>query len=257
MTQYWAPRMKTKRGSINPPRTDSYRIGSASTARRRFQERVDDVLRKNDYVQVTPGVIVVFQRKPWIILAIDERPVDLWDEKFEQRWEANLKAWEQEPHGERPERATWPWRPIAYQVVSATSPREKPLHLITQASYYWTVLPEHYPICVACGELPPCRHEIAEIEADRQMAYAEVRMNIPAGACLACGEAIGGRQKSQRFPGPNLWRPDLADGSAVFHARQECGVLADRYAAQWRARAGQATDPQPSLFTDTTDGGHS
>jgi len=251
MSQYWIPRMKTKRGSIAPPRTTSAWHHTASTASRRYQDRVNDLILRSGYVQLQPGVIVVFQRKPWIIVAIDERSSDLWGEKFEAHWAAAVEAWERYPRGERPCRETWTGRPFAFQVVPASSPTDKPLHLMAPGSHGWTVLPEHYAVCVSCGELPPCRHEIAEDEADRQMAIAEVRMEIPAGACLACGEAITGRQKSQRFPGPNLWRPDLADGSAVFHARQECASDADRYARQWRERGGTET-PQPDLFADTT-----
>lgn len=37
------------------------------------------------------------------------------------------------------------------------------------------------------------------------------------------------RQRSIRIAGPNLWRPDLADNSVVFHARRECEEIADEY----------------------------
>jgi hypothetical protein len=45
--------------------------------------------------------------------------------------------------------------------------------------------------------------------------------------------------KAVRFPGPNLWRPDLGDGSAVFHDRKECSHDVSRYRGQWEA-AGNA-----------------
>lgn len=255
MSQYWTPRMRTKRGGINPPRTGSYRHGEASSASRRHRDRVWDKITAANYVQLAPDVIVVFERQPWIVVEITERADDLWGEKYDEKWAEIIAAWEARPRGDRPERATWSGRPVAILIVPASDPKSKPLHLMAPAHYSWTVLPEHYSICVACGELPPCRHEIAEGEADEAMAKAEVLMAIPTGACLGCGEAITGRQKAQRFPGPNLWRPDLADGSAVFHARQECADQADRYADQWRARGGH--DPQPSLFTDQPDGGQS
>lgn len=255
MRQYWTPRTKTKRGGIHPPLTSRSRYGEASSASRRYRDRVWDKITAAGYVQLAPGVIVVFERQPWVIVEIAERADDLWGDKYEDQWAATIKAWEARPRGERPERATWTGRPVAILIVPAADPKSKPLHLIAPASYGWTVLPEHYAICAACGELPPCRHEIAEAEADEAMAKAEVLMEIPTGACLGCGEAITGRQKAQRFPGPNLWRPDLSDGSAVFHARQECAGDANRYAEQWRARGGH--NPQPSLFMDQSDGGQS
>lgn len=69
-------------------------------------------------------------------------------------------------------------------------------------------------------------------------AVAEGRMEIPAGHCMGCGEAISSRQKSTRFPGPNQWQPDLSDGTAVFHDRQECAGSAYRYRQQWERRGG-------------------
>ncbi|MFD8144765.1 hypothetical protein [Streptomyces sp. NPDC059708] len=252
MSQYWAPRMKIKHGGVNPPRTVT-RYGAASTASLRHRNRVWDKIALADYVQLAPGVTIVYERQPWTIVEIAERADDLWGDKYEERWTATLEAWDRNPSGERPERSSWRSRPVAILIVPVKDPKAKPLHLVAPAHHDWIVLPEHYPVCVACGELPPCRHEIAEAEADHQIALAEVRLSIPTGACLACGEAITGRQKSQRFPGPNLWRPDLADGSAVFHARRECSGDADRYAEQWRARGGQS--PHPSLFADQPDGG--
>ncbi|MFD9256968.1 hypothetical protein [Streptomyces sp. NPDC059538] len=220
MSQYWTPRTRTKRGGLHPPRTSTVRIGEASSAARRYRDRVWDKINASGYVQLAPGVVVVFERQPWTIVEIAERPADLAGD-------------------------------FAIVLVPASDPKSKPIHIQASAHQSWKVLPEHYAICVACGELPPCRHEIAEDEADKAMAKAEVLMEIPAGACMGCGEAITGRQKAQRFPGPNLWRPDLADGSAVFHARQECAGDADRYAAQWRDRGGH--NPQPSLFADEVD----
>ncbi|MGW6872854.1 hypothetical protein ACWGHA_11025 [Streptomyces xanthophaeus] len=255
MSQYWRPRTPTKRGVLDLPPVEAIRWSEASTARRRYSDRINDQLRAKGYTLLKPGVTVIYKRRPWILVDISERPDDLWGAEFEQAWTDHLDACERYRRGEKPDRATWPGRPLMIQLVPAGNRNAKPVHLAAPASYDWRVLPEHYAVCVACGEVPPCRHELAETEADRQMAVAEVRMGIPAGACMGCGEAITGRQKSQRFPGPNLWRPDLSDGSAVFHARQECAGDADRYAKQWRDRGGH--NPQPSLFMDQPDGGQS
>lgn len=248
---YWRPRTPIKHGRLSLPPVQSARFHEASTARRRLADRVNDHLRAKSYALLQPGVTVIHERKPWTIFDISERPDDLWGEPFESDWLAHLEDWEGHRRGPRPERATWLRRPVAFQLAPVADPKAKPVHLAFRASHDWLVLGEHYALCVTCGEVPPCRHELAEAEADRQMAVAEVRMEIPAGACLGCGEAITGRQKSQRFPGPNLWRPDLSDGSAVFHARQECAGDADRYAAQWRARGGHS--PQAALFADEAD----
>jgi hypothetical protein len=251
MSQYWRPRTPTKRGVLDLPTVESIRWSEASTARRRYSDRINDQLRAKGYTLLKPGVNVIYKRRTWILLDIAERPNDLWSAEFEQAWAAHVEACERYRRGEKPDRATWAGRPLMIQLVPVDNRNAKPIHLAAPASYDWRVLPEHYAVCVACGEVPPCRHELAETEADRQMAVAEVRMEIRPGACMGCGEAITGRQKAQRFPGPNLWRPDLSDGSAVFHARQECAGDADRYAAQWRARGGHT--PQPSLFTDEAD----
>lgn len=253
----WFPQGKTLHGSVHPPldRSTSTRYGQASTASRRYQDRVHDKLAESGSVQLAPGVLIIYDRKPWRVLEVTERPDDLWGARLEERWRWAVESWERNPQGERPERATWRARPFAIALVPDRQPNAKPVHLAAPGDHRWDVLPEHYSICIACGELPPCRHAEADWEATQQMARASVLMDIPVGACLGCGEAITGRQKAQRYPGPNLWRPDLSDGSAVFHARQECVGDADRYAEQWRARGGQ--NPEPSLFTDQPDGGQS
>jgi len=233
-------RNATRRGGVLPPRTPPRRGTSASSASRRHEDAVRDRLARRGYVQLAPGVIVVWQRQPYRVVAVEERPLDLWDERYEKRFAADIERWERTRFGDKPERATWWGRPFAVQLVPATDPEADPEHLIGPASHSWTVLPEHYAVCVACGELPPCRHELAEREADRQAARADVLLDIPAGHCLGCGEFVTARQQAARFPGPNLWRPDLPDHSAVFHARQDCATAVDRYRSQWEARRVQA-----------------
>jgi hypothetical protein len=102
----------------------------------------------------------------------------------------------------------------------------------------WAVLPEHYAVCVACGELPPCSHEISERAIDRVVAHSEELMHLKPGCCMGCSEPITSRMQATRFPGPNLWRPDFGDDSAVFHARKECADDVTRYREQWQAKGG-------------------
>ncbi|WP_307073436.1 hypothetical protein [Streptomyces canus] len=190
---------------------------------RRQENRIHDKRILADYVQLKPGILVVWDRQPYRVVELAERPLDLWGEKHEMRYVTAVEQWERYPRNwDRPEKATWDGRPFVFVLQLDGKPHEKPIHLIGPANTSWDVLPEHYAICSACGELPPCRDELNEREADQQAA---------------------------RFPGPNLWRPDMPDHSAVFHARKECEGEVERYRRQWEARGNQ-TDPQPSLFAD-------
>jgi hypothetical protein len=215
---------------------------------RRQEQRIHDKKILADYVQLKPGVLVVYDRQPWRVVEITERPLDLWDDEYEKRFADAVESWERWGRGDRPEKATWISRPMAIVLQPDGKPHEKPIHLIGPYHHRWDVLPEHYAICSACGELPPCRHELAEREADQQAARADVLMDIPPGHCLGCGEYVTPRQNAARFPGPNLWRPDLPEHSAVFHARQECAGEVDRYRRQWEARGN--TEQQTVLPLD-------
>ncbi|MYU20760.1 hypothetical protein [Streptomyces sp. SID8352] len=244
----WYPREHCKRGGIHPPRTSVNRIGGPSSAMRRQEQRIHDKEILANYVQLKPNTLVIWDRQPYRIIELAERPHDLWGDKHEMRYATALEHWDRYPHGERPEKATWDGRPYVFVLQPDGKPHEKPLHLIGPANHPWNVLPEHYMVCASCGELPPCRQEEAERYADRQAAQAEVLMDIPPGHCLGCGEHITTRQHATRFPGPNLWRPDLPDNSAVFHARQECSTPREKYREQWEARGGM--NEQPNLFAD-------
>ncbi|ELP67694.1 hypothetical protein STRTUCAR8_08610 [Streptomyces turgidiscabies Car8] len=244
----WYVGQPTKHGGVHPPRATINWAGEASSAMRRQQRRIDDKQILADYVQLAPGVLVVWERAPHRVVSVDERPDDLWGDKHEMRFADEVTLWERWKRGDKPERATWRERPFAIQLVPVADPKADPVHLIAPGGHSWDVLPEHYSVCVACGELPPCRHQEAEREADRIAARNEALMDIPAGHCLGCGEYVTHRQDAHRFPGPNLWRPDLPENSAVFHARQECAGEVERYRRQWEARGN--TEPQPSLFAD-------
>ncbi|MGW9238153.1 hypothetical protein ACWGRL_05355 [[Kitasatospora] papulosa] len=243
----WFSRQTTKRGGAWPPFTTVNRIGGPSSATRRQEERINDARILADYVQLKPGVLVIWDRKPHRIVELAERPADLWEEQHEKDFKDAVARWERYPHGNRPEKSTWEGRPFVFVLAPDRQPTAKPLHLVGPYSHSWQVLPEHYCICSACGELPPCSHEVAEKTADRDMARASVLMDIPPGHCLGCGEFVTRRQQAARFPGPNLWRPDMPEHSAVFHARQECSGEVDRYRRQWEERGGSTPQAQLSL----------
>jgi hypothetical protein len=248
MTRYWHPRTPTLYGYALPAAEPGKNMWQPSSAIRRAENAVHERRLARRYVQLEPGVLVIYERAPWRIVAVDERPDDLWGSTYDEDFAHHLKVWESRKYGDKPTRATWRGRPIAVQVVPVADPKANPVHLIAPGHHQWDVLPEHYAVCVACGELPPCRHELAEREGDLIAARNDVLMDIPPGHCLGCGEHITHRQKAHRFPGLNLWRPDLPENSAVFHARQECAGEVERYRRQWEARGN--TDTQPALFAD-------
>lgn len=248
----WLSRNPTRRGRVDPLPPGPFRHGEASRAKDRYNNKVAEIQARARYVQLTPGAIVIYDWKPWRVLEVREQPMDLWGETYEQAFHADVEVWEKYQHGDRPEKATWRGRPINFVLAPDREPNAKPLHLIGPAHYDWPVLPEHYAVCRSCGKLPPCPEEVTTKAVELQVARTEVLMSIPAGHCLACGEAITSRMKAVRFPGPNLWRPDLGDDSAVFHAREECSGDVYEYREQWQAKGNEdAQQALPGLSGDT------
>ncbi|WP_069766016.1 hypothetical protein [Streptomyces sp. LUP47B] len=254
--EYWSPRTPTKTGfAVTFPRLGPSRYGQSSSAQRRRDDRIADRTRDEQIVTLEPDTLVVFQRSPYRVVEVREIPPDLWGEKWHQAFADELDRWQSlhldahplDPRrrDDRPTQETWRDRPVSVVLRPDGKPQAKPVHLRGRASFRWDVLPEHYAVCKACGELPPCSHELTEDKVRAQMVLTEELMAIPAGHCLSCGEAITARMQAARFPGPNLWRPDLGDDSAIFHARQECSYDARRYREKWQA-AGN-TDVQAEL----------
>lgn len=97
---------------------------------------------------------------------------------------------------------------------------------------------EHAPAC-RCGRPWPCRGFSRERFVREQAVQRRERVRLitalTAGACMACGLPIEGRQPSVTFPGPNLWRPDLGDGGP-FHTRRACRRAARSYESAWLAQ---------------------
>jgi hypothetical protein len=236
--EYWRPRTRTLHGQIVPLAEPHANGWQPSSAIRRYENAVHQRAMARLYVRLEPGSLVIWDRAPWRVIAIDERPDDLWGDKYENNFARDLRLCESRGF-QAPERHTWRGRPFAVQLVPVADPKAEPIHLIGPGDHDWTVLPEHYTVCAACGDLPPCRHEEAEQQADRIAAQNDVLMDIPPGHCLGCGEFVTTRQQAARFPGPNLWRPDLPENSAVFHARKECSGAVERYRRQWEARGNE------------------
>lgn len=170
------------------------------------------------------GDIIAGFHKAFRITAIEEVNVANWPDAFTSTWEAHS----------RPDPETWYFRPlriIGHWEEGDTRSRVK----VVSAASGCTRLPEHYSVCRLCREVPPCKHVHTERIVERELAGLAETMAILPGCCHACREPVTHRQKTIRFPGPNLIRPDLADGTAVFHARQACFGAAFEYDEQWAA----------------------
>jgi hypothetical protein len=234
----WRSRTPVRRGHFDKPNwkpRSENRIGNGpSTVEGRVSEKLYDEQYRNDNPHLQPGMLVIRDRTPYRIVETREYPADLWPQNYQDEWDKQFGWWLNDPRDRpQPDKATWRDRPVV--VVLTPDGGDKEQHLLYPASRVWDVLPEHYAVCRSCGELPPCREEEIDKATGRQMAETLRLMAIQPGACMGCGETISGRQKSVAFPGPNLWRPDLADGTVRFHARQECDDWVRRYRKQWEA----------------------
>lgn len=212
-------------------------------------------LKETDYsTRIRPGTIIVFSdRRAHQVVEVSERPIDLWPEHFRKEWDRFTEWWVEQvmagrDMGTQPEKATWEHRPAVIVIRPADQPTAKPKHYAVRASRTFYVLPEHYSVCRLCNEIPPCTHVITEAAIDLEMQNTERLMSIQAGCCLGCGEPITSRMKAVRFPGPNLWRPDFGNDSAVFHARRDCSDSASSYRRLWDEKGHD--ELQPSLPED-------
>lgn len=86
------------------------------------------------------------------------------------------------------------------------------------------VLPDHYALCAACGELPPCAEVWTETISDAAAERA-ARFEVE-GVCPSCQKPITRRQHSHRFE-ENLYVP--LGPPVVFHTRRGCVMGAIDY----------------------------
>lgn len=234
INSYWRSRTPVRRGHIDPVTLGGFIGPAPSTVEGRHNRADFERQQRERNPQLQPGMLVIFDRAPYRIVEIREMPFDLWPAPYAEGWKAKFDAWASQATEEpAPDPGTWRDRPI--NLVLDPDQGGKARHIAARASYVWDVLPEHYAVCAQCGELPPCREEELDRQVEDQVTKNERIMAIPVGACMGCGEVIGGRQKSVSFPGPNLWRPDLPDGSVRFHARKECEHWVHEYRGQWEA----------------------
>lgn len=170
--------------------------------------------------------VIVADRKPFLIDRIQEIRSDQWPQEYVDLW---LKQ-------EMPDAETWRSRPLRVHGFWQSPGADTRLHnTIAPAKHTWDVLPEHYSVCHKCLELPPCRHVHTETVMRSATAKMARDMAILPGACHACKEPISTRQKTFAFPGANLIRPDLGDGSVIFHTRRKCFNAMHAYDKRWAA----------------------
>lgn len=176
--------------------------------------------------ELRPGHLFAYKNQPYRLLRIGEKPLADWDQDVLDEWDA----------AGRPDPATWRRRPMAMVFRHDTDPDgHGQLRGEANADHPWIRLPEHYVACVRCGELPPCREtRIAEqvAKAGKRMEWA---LALTSSSCHGCGEPVTTRQHAIRFDGGNLIRPDLGEGSALFHLRRACFSAAYAYDEAWVA----------------------
>ncbi|BBB01044.1 hypothetical protein RVR_8278 [Actinacidiphila reveromycinica] len=179
--------------------------------------------------KLSAGELVIWERRAHRVVETRERDLTDWPERYREKW----VEWGM------PDPATWDYRPFVVVLRPDDQPAAKPTHLLRPANHTWRTLPEHYAVCRLCAEIPPCRHVHNETIAERAAERFEQEMAILPGCCHACREPITRRQKSVRFTGPNLIRPDLGDDSAVFHLRAKCHGSVRAYDERWAKAVGK------------------
>ncbi|MER7535414.1 hypothetical protein ABTX77_11585 [Streptomyces sp. NPDC097704] len=215
---------------------------------------------KGTHLRLRAGSIVVLDRRAWRVLEITGYPGNSWPKSYEKAWRDHVELWwhanelrraENQALKPAPDRAEFYRRPVVLVLRDENLPRSAVKHWCAPASLDWQVLPEHYAVCRACGELPPCHHGENRPEGGprRPEQSGGIPLIVPEGCCMGCAEQIKPRMRTVRFPGPNLWYPDLGDDTAVFHSRSSCEDQVEYYRAQWQSEYPQpATHPTTQAF---------
>ncbi|GGQ09970.1 hypothetical protein GCM10010266_36860 [Streptomyces griseomycini] len=211
------------------------------------------------HMRLRAGSIVVLDRQAWRILEINGYPSDRWPDSYEKAWRDHVELWWHANELRRannqavkpaPERAEFYKRPVVLVLRNENLPRSTPKHWCAPASHDWRVLPEHYAVCRACGELPPCHHGEYRWEGGPRWPEQNggIPLMVPEGCCMGCAEPIRPRVRTVRFPGPNLWYPDLGEDTAVFHARASCADQVDCYRMQWQTEYNPRSATRPATL---------
>ncbi|TIH33693.1 hypothetical protein [Subtercola vilae] len=102
------------------------------------------------------------------------------------------------------------------------------IHLSAGKYHQFDRLPEHYSVCVKCGDIQPCREVTAERDAAEAMERAE-RYDVFL-RCPACLETVTPRQKQISFQ-ENVVA--ILGPMVTFHLRSKCQGWAVDYEKKW------------------------
>lgn len=182
----------------------------------------DPAVRGTDWEGRKPpvGALIAWNRRPLRVVEVRDQPPGDWDEKARDQW---LEAGMPEP-----------WHRAPFEVhVRPVGGGKRTMGIIQPWHYGWArPLPDHYAVCVHCGELAPCREITAQRQARQEMAAFERLANVLPGCCWGCSEPITARQRAVTFPGENLLMP-TAGPDVTFHLRRTCFGAAARYEERW------------------------
>jgi hypothetical protein len=182
--------------------------------------------RPTEIGKIPIGSLIAFDYRPHRLIEVHERAFDLWPPAIQAEFERESRS--------GPE--SWWARVQTIALQPDGRPGAKASHRLVRAHCRLHVLPEHYAVCHRCGELPPCREQVMDRQVAEATAVMDQAMALRPGDCHACGKPVTGRHKAILFPGPNLIRPDLPDGTVIFHGRHgECVNAAYRYDERWAA----------------------
>lgn len=185
------------------------------------------------------GALIALNRRPVRIVAINEIPQVDWKDEARQTYLEEKTACVKV---DKPFPALDEWRRRPFVIIVRPAAQAAPVNenagtkSFTVLPYRtipdWYLLPDHYAVCVACGELSPCRDLLAEREAARQAAILDRRLSVLPGCCWSCHEPITSRMKVVTFEGPNLEIPGGPE-PVSFHLRRDCHYAAVRYEELW------------------------
>lgn len=134
---------------------------------------------------------------------------------------------------------------VIVTAVDATGADDRQYSMRAPARYLWTVLGEHYSVCVKCGDVQPCREQVAADVSSQEARQAE-RFEI-SGVCPSCLQPVTARQRSITFE-ENV--ATILGPPVTFHLRQKCMSGAIRYDQRWAKHLERAPKLEESLKCD-------
>lgn len=186
---------------------------------------------RESYFRPPAGIIIALERRPWRVIECRELPTSEWTAEERASYHGSYSK-------HRPPEE-FPFRPWVLVVDALPIGGRHQARMPGTTSPRWDVLPEHYPVCVHCLELHPCRHMTTKAEVARGEAKLDKLTSIAPGCCWYCGDRVTSRQKKVLFDGPNLLLPG-GHTPVVFHGREGCSAGVWAYEQRVKAAAERA-----------------